>query len=592
MNKAGMDTHRAPARPSGGWLPLGAGLVAFFVFTGSVPARGQGTATPGYTGRPGESRPELLETPPSGSAPKLALPPPPPAEDRRGAALAKSVFVREITVTGSTVFSAEEIAAVTRPYEGRDLTMEDLEALRRALTLLYVNRGYVNSGAVIPDQAVVDGRVTLEIVEGRLASIEVAGNRWFADSYLRKRIALGAAPPVSVYRLQERLQLLQQDPRIRTLQAELKPGAVPGESALNVAVAEAPPRSVTLAFNNYQSPSIGAERGLATLAHQNLTGHGDILSFTYGYSEGLNPLIDTWYALPLNAHDTTLLLRYEKNDADVVDDVFGPLDIVSKTDSYEVTLRQPVYRSLAQEFALSLSAGRERNRTYLLDEPFSFAQGAEDGRSLVVPVRFAQEWTYRTQRQAVAANSRFSFGLDAFGATHHDQGGMPDGQFVAWLGQVQWARILALWDTQLLARADLQRASRPLLPVEQIGVGGRYTVRGYRENLLVRDQAFLASLESRIPLLQNLRWADYLQVCQFVDYGSATNVEEDTTSGPPDLASVGLGLRWAATPLRAPFELRTDAEVYWGYPLNDVDHSHEDLQDEGIHFQFAVTGAF
>jgi len=56
------------------------------------------------------------------------------AKDRAVSRLA--VFVREIRVTGSTVFSAEELAKVTAPYLNREVTSEDLEALRVALTLL------------------------------------------------------------------------------------------------------------------------------------------------------------------------------------------------------------------------------------------------------------------------------------------------------------------------------------------------------------------------------------------------------------------------------------------------------------------------
>jgi hemolysin activation/secretion protein len=85
-----------------------------------------------------------------------------PAE--KGWSTLQRVYIREIEVTGSTVFSPETIAEKTAPYEDRDLTMADLESLRRDLTLLYVNDGYVNSGAVIPDQTVTDGTLTIAIV--------------------------------------------------------------------------------------------------------------------------------------------------------------------------------------------------------------------------------------------------------------------------------------------------------------------------------------------------------------------------------------------------------------------------------------------
>jgi hypothetical protein len=39
-------------------------------------------------------------------------------------------------------------------------------------------------------------------------------------------------------------------------------------------VEETNPFKVELAFNNYQSPTVEAERGLVMLAHHDLTGHG------------------------------------------------------------------------------------------------------------------------------------------------------------------------------------------------------------------------------------------------------------------------------------------------------------------------------
>ena len=55
---------------------------------------------------------------------------------------------------------------VTAPYKNRTLATEDLERLRLALTLLYINKGYLTSGAIIPDQDVQAGVVAVHIIEG------------------------------------------------------------------------------------------------------------------------------------------------------------------------------------------------------------------------------------------------------------------------------------------------------------------------------------------------------------------------------------------------------------------------------------------
>jgi len=140
------------------------------------------------SGQPGDKRPPLIEAKPPGPPPKLILPlPSPPPPQKPGALPFGRVFIRKIIVTGSTVFSDEELAKITAPYENRELSSEDLEVLRKDLTLFYITKGYITSGAVIPDQTVVDGVISLHIIEGELKNIEIEDNQYFRDSYYKKR---------------------------------------------------------------------------------------------------------------------------------------------------------------------------------------------------------------------------------------------------------------------------------------------------------------------------------------------------------------------------------------------------------------------
>src|SRR6266581_5151130 len=538
-------------------------------------------------GRSGLPSLPALEDQPSKPPGGPILPPLPPAvpEERQRLPQQVRVFVRQIRVLGNTVFPVEKLDEVTKRYVNRELTTEELEALRLDLTRLYIDAGYLNSGAVIPDQTVDDGVITFQIIEGQLTDIAVSGTTWFRESYIRRRLALGAGPPLNIISLQERLQFLQQDERIARLDAELKPGAQRGESTLLVKVEEANPFKVEFAFNNYQSPTVGAERELITVMHQNLAGHGDPLSVTYGRSAGIDLQLDASYIVPLTVYDTTLGVRYRRNTFTVIQAQFQHLDVNSRSEAYSVTLRHPIFRTLSREFAIALSAERQENETFLLGEPFSFSRGAQNGRSAVTALRLALEWTNRTQNQVFAARLRFSVGVDALHATMN-KGDVPDGRFVAWLGQVQWARRLTDWGLQAIARLDVQLAAQPLLSLEQIAVGGRFTVLGYRENQVVRDNAILASIESRIPLVSNKPWADVVQLAPFLDYGNAWNTKFGTPA-PRNLISVGLGLRWGLT-LTSPVPLRPELEIYWGVPLNNVKTEGGNLHDAGIHLQFAI----
>jgi hemolysin activation/secretion protein len=534
-----------------------------------------------------EERPELPEELKPGPKPEEILPPleiPPEKEEKRFPAV--TVFAHDIRIIWSTIFTAEELDEFISPYVNRKITSEDLEELRLAITRSYINKGYVNSGAVIPDQTVVEGVITIQVIEGELTRVEVEGNRWFVPGYIEKRLSRDAGPPLNISLLQQQLLLLHQDERIDRINAELRPGIKRGESVLNVHVAEHAPLKLWLDFNNYESPTIGAERGQGTIAHRNLTGHGDILSFTFGRSSGIDAQVDTSYTLPLTARDTSLTLRYRRNDYNVIEEPFEPLDIETESNIFEITIRHPLYKTLNNEFALALTGEHLHNKTFLLGEPFSFSPGTENGKSKVSALRFSQEWTYRSQTEVIAVNSRFSLGVDAFDATINADDSIPDGEFFSWMFNFQWARRLGALGIQTIARMDLQLSADPLLSLEQISVGGRYSVRGYRENQLVRDNAFIASLEARVPLVHEKPWADYIHLVPFVDYGNGWNTTVPTPS-LKSISSVGLGLRWALTFHSAPF--RPEFEIYWGVPLRDVKTVGGDLQDDGIHFRVAMA---
>jgi hemolysin activation/secretion protein len=544
-----------------------------------------------------------LEEPRPLPPPGRILPPIPPVPPRQLEPLPRlRVLVKEIRVVGSTILSDEELAKVTAPYVNREVTTEDLEALRLTLTRLYVDRGYVNSGAILPDQSVTEGVITYQIIEGGLSAIEVEGNKWFRSSYFTKRFSLAAGQPLNVNDLQERLQLFLEDPRIQRLNAQLRPGLRLGEAVLDVRVEDRVPFKAWLDFNNYQSPSIGAERILVNLEDDNLTGNGDVLTLQYGMSPfppgsvwdsnygksvGMQPLLDFKYSLPFTARDTTVSFEYRKIDEKVIEKPFDQLDIESKSEIFSLGLRQPIYRKPGVEFALGILAEYLQERTFLLGEQFTLSPGAKRGVSTVNAIRPYQEFTYRTQDQVIAGRSRFSVGVDLLDATKNDEKDVPDSRFFAWLGQFQWVRRFpSVLDTLVIFRTDAQLAQDSLLTLEQFPVGGRYSVRGYRENTLVRDNALVTSLEARIPIIRNLPVGDYLQLAPFVDYGRGWNTRIPTV-GPSDLYSIGIGLRWGLS-LSWPFPWQSQVEVYWGHKLKDVETLGGNAQDKGLHFQFII----
>ncbi|MFQ5936001.1 MAG: ShlB/FhaC/HecB family hemolysin secretion/activation protein [Acidiferrobacterales bacterium] len=510
--------------------------------------------------------------------PELVLPPIPPPPPARLPFVIR-VFVREFRITGNTVFTTDELKKVTAPFENREITNNDLEELRHQLTLYYVNRGYINSGAVIPDQKVEDGVIKIQIIEGRLTRIDIEGTRKFGPEYFSSRLQLQAGPPLNVKNLEQELQILLQNPLIESINAQLAPGDRPGEAVVKTRVSEAPPWDFGAVLDNKLSPSLGEARLVLFGDLRNLAGRGDTFSGELTWAEGID-LDDNYklrYRLPLTVKDTALTLYYEKGDAVVIEEPFSALDIRTKVETFGVRAGHPFIRTPNKQFTLAAALERRKSETFLMGIPFSFSPGVVNGESVVSVLRLVQDWLSRGRNQVFSARSTFSFGLDAFDSTV-DTGRLPDSEFVSWLGQLQWARRFGTRGHQLSVRFDGQLSDDPLLPIEQFSVGGLDSVRGYRTNQLVRDEGWSASLQYQVPVFRNPTGSRNLQFAAFADAGAARN-KEGLNLSPSDLVSYGVGLIWNPSP-------KLSAELYFAKALDDVPSGGEhSLQDDGINFR-------
>ena len=480
-----------------------------------------------------------------------------------------SFVASEIEVVGSTVLQAE-IAQKVACYEGRQITLSDLFSLRSQITQLYIENGYITSGAFIPNNQFPEENLTVQVIEGSLEEIQILGLSRLREGYVRSRIKRADGPPLNQQRLQSALQRLQLDPNIRQVNAELTAGNQPGQSLLILNLKETKALAVQTSTDNYRSPSIGSAGLNLSTSYRNLLGVGDVVSASYGLTEGLD-LYDMRLAIPFNAADGTISLGYSNSDSRIIEDDFEDVGIRSDTETISVGIRQPIMQTPSEEIALGLDFDWRRSQSFILDDiPFSFSVGPEDGLSKISALRFSQEWTKRDLQRVLAARSQFNIGLDILDATDNNTG--TDGQFFSWIGQFQWVEQVSPRLLSLI-RVNAQLTPDSLLPLERFSLGGLSTVRGYPQNQLVSDNAINASAELRIPLTRN---TNTLQLTPFIDGGYGWN-NETPNAGTQFLLGTGVGLRWQATPN---LFLRTD----YGLALTKVDNRGGSLQDNGLYF--------
>lgn len=573
--------------------------------------------------------PDRRETP----LPDFAAPPEPPpllkpSSPETPASQEGTVVLTDVVVDGDTVSSTavrwsdfrDETSGLDvslgpgeaigpdwlrRQFEANGLIGEPAD-LGRVIGLIqlinqrFVALGYVNSGILIPPQPVIERRgvLRLDLVLGRIAGKGVvtieAPAKGLAPSYLARRLQSAGAIPFNAAAFEREFRLLAEDEAIETINADLAPMGRAGEAALSIAALPADRFDLYASFANNRSPSIGGERVALGGSIRNLVGSGDLLFLEAGLTAGVEDATIS-YRGPVT-RSLGVFINGFVNDAIVIDEQLGPLDIRTQSHAVDAGIERALVRepllprgdgtfSSAQTLTARLSVTHRETTTFLLGERFSFSPGSQDGVARYTAARAGLDYLSRSVRQVLAGSLTVTFGLDG---TRSDVPGIPtpDENFIGVRGQFNFARRLDRRGLELRARAEGRWHSSVVYPGERAPIGGVGSVRGFRETLYLSDNVMRGSLE--LARSFNLSpGADAkrsgpgaITLSAFVDAAAFGNRAEPQTP-QTFLASVGGSLAWAPVPALS-------ARVTYAHGFQDVLVGGErDLQDES--FYFAVT---
>lgn len=544
-------------------LPLSAALTLSTALALTLPTRAQV-----------DVQPDPLPIPaPLPEAPVLE---PPEVEPGLPADDTTAFEVSTVRVVGSTIFSPEELTALVAPFEGRSVTLGELQGLADALQQQYLEAGYITTQVRIPEQALTDGVVTLEVLEGRLANITVEGGDRY-NAYVTSRLGLASAKPLSQPELEDQLQLLQAEGLFDTIDAQLQRGEAPGESMLAVQLDEANPLSGRVFVDNYSPRSVGAERIGASLGYRSLAVAGDEL--TAGISTTFTGGAQTYslgYEVPVSPHDSTVRVGLSYEDFNITEQGNPAFALGARGNAwvYETEFRHPLIRTPREELALSVGFRHRDGESVLLD-------------TITVPSRtsvfqFGQDYLRRDGSGSWVARSQFNLGTGLLGATINPSP-QADGKFLSWLGQVQRVQVLNP-DNLFILRADLQLSSDSLLGSEQFVIGGGQSVRGYTQNARAGDNGFRVSIEDRIVLSRNEAGNPLIQLAPFTDLG-AVWFNDAATQPTQQNFLWGAGLGLLANPLPG-----LDARFDVGIPLVSLNEITD--RNSGVQFYFSLGYQF
>lgn len=496
-----------------------------------------------------------------------------------------TIVIKQFKFSGNTVFSDKQLESVLVDYLNQQISFVELQEAKQKITDFYQRKGYITSGAILSisqnqrfDQK--NAIITFRIIEGTLEEIQVSGaNR--LQSYIRARLKHKEQDVLNREALLEALRLLQVDPLFESISAEVAKGTRPYQAVLKITAKANNPFHVGIGLDNYRSPAVGSFQRKADVSYSNLLGKGDRIGVGYSNTNGSNAFSGR-YTLPVSANNSTLQFSYDYIGSSIIEEPFNQIDIEGNTSVAQIAYRHPLFRRASEtaieEFALEASASWYKSSNTISGIPFPLSEGADpSGRTEATTVRFSQDWSKSNAQQAIGLRSQFSFGLNLFSPTLNSTA--PDGRFFAWQLQGQYLRNLP-HGLQIIGKGQFNIADRPILAIEQLSIGGFDSVKGYRQNALLRDNGVLGSIELSVPLLTEQNHV--LRLTPFIDFGTGWNYARaqplpGTDTSTDTLLSTGVGLSYQ-------FKDNLFARLNWGIPLLSLEAQGNSLQEDGLTF--------
>ena len=459
-----------------------------------------------------------------------------------------ALFITSIQITGSTVYSADELASLYQGMLGHEWSLKSVYDLAQRITAKYGNDGYVLSRAIVPPQQ-LDPKgavVHIQVVEGYIDKVEwPSGLSRYRDFFTNYAAKITAERPANI-RIIERYLLLAGDLPGLKFSSSLRPSAETGASVLVVEVTEKP-IDANAHVDNRGTAARGPFEYYGSATLNNMLGWQEALTLTYA---GVVPLKELNYAAAdyrqvLNSEGLAFFADFS--------DAWGVPGTVSLEELQYRTLgpygdaglSYPVIRSREYNVTLSGQFYASNSESDVLGAPFN------DDRLRGIRARvdgdFADDWQGINQVYAI-----FSQGIEGLGSTEN---GNPLASRAA--GTVNFTKVEGFaGHTQPLpanfsayAAAYGQYAFEPLLVPEQCGFGGRYFGRAFDPSQILGDSCIEATGEFRYDF-RSLPWQlSQAQLYAFSDWGDLYTLQPAVgTPTAVDAASVGTGLRlsWAS----------------------------------------------
>ncbi|MEO8965518.1 MAG: POTRA domain-containing protein [Gammaproteobacteria bacterium] len=452
--------------------------------------------------------------------------------------------LEKVILKGNVVYSDQELSQLYKNKINKKISVVELQDIVQDITNYYRNNGYILSRALLPPQHIEHGTVTIQIIEGYIAEVNITGSPKGANYLLTaygNRIKQSRPLQLSVL---ERYLFLANAIPGTSVQGVLEPSQslTDGASTLNLA-SDTQLINGYISYDNFQSRYNGPLETTANINTNSIFRSGDTTRLLYLTTTKPQELkyIDLSYTSPIGTNGTNVQIG-GNNSITQPEYVLAPLKLVGVARIYYANIFYPQIRSRSANLTWDGGIIYYNTRENLLNTILLYKDvirtvtvgGTYDFYDRLNGSNWISLHATKGLPISGATTNTTSIQTSRFGATAN---------FLIFVGQVTRTQPL-IGSLSLYGTAQFQKAFVPLLAYEQFGFGGAIIGRGYDPSEILGDQGMAGSFELRYNL--NPSWA-FLAAAQpfiFYDIGKIWNLKDvASTKSNQSASSSGAGIR-------------------------------------------------
>jgi hemolysin activation/secretion protein len=466
-------------------------------------------------------------------------------------------------------------------YLGKAATLNDLNAVCRAISTYFIERNEPVVTAILPEQEIRDGVVQILVLRGKVGRVIARGTRYFDPENLEEAVDLREGEDINLQTLTDDVNWLNSNP-FRQVDPTLTPGKKPGMTDIVLETKDRFPVRPFIGYDNFGIQSLGYDRYSAGLSLIDVwTGLDQQINWQYLTSGGFTSLISNngSYSLALPwKHTLTFFGGYSSANPTSNSPISQSGYFWQVSGRYNIPLP-----------TLSLLEGLDyRHQTYVgydfkASDTALFFNGSDLGPGAGVGLYNISQFVLGYSLNFTDPLGSTSFEAVMFGSPGGMSGYNNDTSFqnvdqgadAAYVyGKLSLQRMFRLpLDGSLVLSGQIQQTDSNLMPSESFGIGGYDTVRGYDQRAANGDIGYLGNIEIRSPVISligdgpNGQPMDQLVFLGFLDYGQVlqyqVNAQQSQLYPNWHLMSIGPGLRYN---IGSYLSVRFD----WGFQLQQA----------------------